>query len=83
MRLRVAGRRVRLVVNGAVSVAGARMAEVSPQTVQRVALPRRLSVLVALQPWVAHLLLPRPVAGFLVRAQQVLAVALLFPCCRV
>lgn len=83
MRLRVAGRLVRLVVSGAVSVGDARMAAVSPQTVQRVALPRRLSVLVALQPWVAHLLLPRPVAGFLVRAQQVLAVALLFPCCRV
>ena len=83
MRLRVAGRLVRLVVSVAVSVGDARMAAVSPQTVQRVALPRRLSVLVALQPWVAHLLLPRPVVGFRVRARQVLAMALLFPCCRV
>ena len=83
MRLRVAGRRVRLVVSGAVSVAGARMAADSPPTVRRAVCLCRLLALAVSRLWVSCRLLPRPVAGFLVRVRLLLVVALLFLCCRV
>ena len=81
MRLRVAGRPVRLAVRGAVSVAGARMAAVSPPTMRRVV--RLCRLLAVSRLWVSYRLLPLPVAGFLVRARLLLAVVLLFLCCRV
>lgn len=81
MRLRVAGRPVRLAVRGAVSVAGAHMAADSPPMARLAVLPCRLLAVSRL--WVSCRLLPRPVAGFRVRARQVLVVVLLFLCCLV
>lgn len=83
MRLLVAGRLVRLVVSVAVSVADARMAADSPPTMRRAVLPCRLLALAVSRLWVSRRLLPRPVAGFRVRARLLLVVARLFLCCRV
>ena len=74
----------RLVVLRGVSVAesevGAHMAADSPQASYRAV--RLCRLLAVSRLWVSCRLLPRPVAGFRVRARLLLAVVLPFLCCR-